>query len=77
MNRYGAIKRSIKIAVTSERGMSVQTLEAIAGVLRRCRIAYVVCLDVDPGYVCVCRDGSVLGYGEPGLLRRFGFRDGM
>ena len=75
MNRYVPIERSITIAITSERGMSLAALEAIAAVLRRCRIAYIVRLDVHAAYVFICRDGSVFGCGSPEILKRFGFPD--
>jgi hypothetical protein len=73
MSRYVTLVRSITIGVASERAMCAATLEAIAGVLRRCRIAYVACLDLHPSYVCICRDGSVLGYGDASVLTKFGF----
>ena len=74
--RYVDLNRGITVVLTSEAAFSRSTIQAVLSALEQFPTDYVVRFDAHPSYVCVFRDGRVLGY-EPdpdnGVLARLGF----
>jgi hypothetical protein len=74
--RYVDLNRGITVVLKGEDAFRPATVQAVLSALEELPADYVICFDAHPTYVCVFRDGRVLGY-EPeprdGVLARLGF----
>ena len=74
--RYVPLNRGITVVLEGEAAFSSATVPAVLSALEELPADYVICFDAHPAYVCVFKDGQVLGY-EPepskGTLARLGF----
>ena len=76
LSRYVDLNRGIAVVLHGEAAFSPDAVEAVISGLNEIPADYVVRLDAHPAYVCIFKDGRVLGYEpEPGnaVLRRLGF----
>jgi len=73
--RYVDPNRRITVVIESEAGFSPLTIHAVVGALQEISEDYVVALDAHPSYVCVFKDGRVLGFNgaSEDVLSKFGF----
>jgi hypothetical protein len=74
--RYVDLNRGITVVLDGEAAFSSATVAAVLSALEELPADYVIRFDANPAYVCVFKDGRVLGY-EPepsnGVLARLGF----
>jgi arginase family enzyme len=74
--RYVDPNRAITIVLQGEHAFTPSLIKAVLSALSELTPEYIVQLDAHPVYVCIIRDGRVLGY-EPapdrGILTRLGF----
>jgi hypothetical protein len=74
--RYVDLNRGITAVLESESAYKLDTIQAVLSALQALPTEYVIRLDAHPAYVCVFKDGRVLGY-EPashnGILSKLGF----
>jgi hypothetical protein len=76
MSRYVDLNRSISVVADTPVARSLASIVAAHAALQKLREEYVVSLDADSTYVCVRRDGTVIGYcgsGDLSILHAFGF----
>ena len=76
MSRYVSLNRSITVVADTPVALSPAALTAVHRALQRLPEEYVVSFDADPTYVCVRRDGTVIGHstdGDLSTLHAFGF----
>jgi hypothetical protein len=74
--RYVDLNRGITVVLQGEAAFSPATVPAVLSALEELPADYVIGFDAHPAYVCVFRDGRVLGYEpEPSndALARLGF----
>ena len=76
MYRYVSLNRSITVVADSPIAVSLTAIEAAHAALQRLPQEYVISFDAHPTYVCVLRDGTVIGHstnGDLSTLQAFGF----
>jgi len=76
MYRYVDLNRSITVVTYGDIATSPGAVSASYAVLQRLPEEYVISFDAHPTYVCVRRDGTVIGHATDGstkTLRKFGF----
>ena len=76
MSRYVDLNRNIAVVAYSDIARSPKTLSASHAVLQNLPEEYVISFDAHPTYVCVRRNGNVIGHttdGSSQTLRAFGF----
>lgn len=74
--RYVDLNRGITVVLQDEAAFSPATVSAVLSALEELPANYVVRFDAHPTYVCIFKDGRVLGYEpdpESGTLARLGF----
>lgn len=76
MSRYVDLNRSITAVAYTPTAQSPAAISAAHTALQRLSEEYVFCFDAHPSYICVRRDGIVIGHttnGDFSVLRAFGF----
>jgi len=76
MSRYVDLSRAITVVADTPHAISPVALEAAHTARQRLPEEYVVCFDAHPTYVCVRRNGTVIGHSTDGdfsALHAFGF----
>jgi hypothetical protein len=79
MSKYVPLRsRSISVVATSAKGATPETIKTMLQTLERLEHDYTFCLEVPKAFVCVAKDGRVMGYTTDGSnepLKRLGFPD--
>ncbi len=76
MSRYVDLNRSITAVAYTPIAQSPAAVSAAHAALQRLSKEYVFCFDAHPSYICVRRDGTVVGHttnGDLSVLHAFGF----
>jgi hypothetical protein len=76
MYRWVDLNRSILVVASTPSALSPESARAAHAALQRLPVEYVVGFDAHPTYICVHRDGSVIGFSANGSLEKlhaFGF----